>query len=62
MIVFRLELFCTFLGMTTQNFNCSLQQETKFELLVPTEMGVVVVVGGKERSNFITKRKVFLCS
>jgi hypothetical protein len=48
--------------MTTQNFNCSLQQETKFELLVPTEMGVVVVVGGKERSNFITKRKVFLCS
>jgi hypothetical protein len=44
--------------MTTENFNHCLQQETKFQLSVPTGL-VVAMEGLKERSNFIAKRKVF---
>jgi hypothetical protein len=47
--------------MTTENFNRCLQQETNFQLSVPTGL-LVAMAGLKERRNFIAERKVSYCS
>jgi hypothetical protein len=43
--------------MMTENFNHCSQQETKFQLSVPTGL-LVAMEGLQERRNFIAERKV----